>query len=271
MNFGKQLKELRKNQGMSQTDFAKVLGVTQATIANYEKNARQPNLEQLIQISEFFDVSVDYLMGLPGRHTAMFDPTLDHIQNADLFLDLILSENMEAIHKFITKYLDIYTFDDLLFQLFRYSLTKLGWLWEVEEITISEEHRVSNLLEEILDGLDFEIETSKNKRIIGMTVPGEKHTMGLKMLMTALKYRGYKTHYIGEGVPLEDFIKYTGKLQPDVIILSITSPYFKEKAEMYLDKINAKEIYLVGMGTSGLLIEGVDVLRDYRTCLEVIK
>ena len=42
---------------------AKVLGVTIRTITNYENGSREPKIAYLIMIADFFDVSIDYLVG----------------------------------------------------------------------------------------------------------------------------------------------------------------------------------------------------------------
>lgn len=57
------LLELRAEKAMSQRQMAKVLGISHGTYNNWKNGNTQPSIEQLIQISKFFDVSVDYLIG----------------------------------------------------------------------------------------------------------------------------------------------------------------------------------------------------------------
>jgi transcriptional regulator with XRE-family HTH domain len=63
MNFGKQLKDLRNQKGLKQTDMAALLGITVRAYQNYELEAREPSLSVLIALADFFDVSLDYLVG----------------------------------------------------------------------------------------------------------------------------------------------------------------------------------------------------------------
>ena len=60
---GYRLKELRKNRGITQQELANVLGVTKATICCYEKETRLPSFNNLIDLSNYFDVTIDYLAG----------------------------------------------------------------------------------------------------------------------------------------------------------------------------------------------------------------
>lgn len=57
------LKELRNEIGLSQAAVAEQLGITQQAYANYEREVRQPDLEMLLKLSSFFNVSVDFLLG----------------------------------------------------------------------------------------------------------------------------------------------------------------------------------------------------------------
>lgn len=57
------LLELRTERELSQRKMAKVLNISQGTYNNWENSNTQPSIEQLIQLAEFFGVSVDYLIG----------------------------------------------------------------------------------------------------------------------------------------------------------------------------------------------------------------
>lgn len=63
MNLGQVLAKLRKNKGLNQRDFAQAIGMSSGAIAMWETNRRQPDLEMLLKISNYFNVSVDYLLG----------------------------------------------------------------------------------------------------------------------------------------------------------------------------------------------------------------
>ena len=63
IKFPERLKELRQEKGLSQRALAKVLHVTQPAIVRWETGQQTPNLEMLVTISKFFNVSLDYLVG----------------------------------------------------------------------------------------------------------------------------------------------------------------------------------------------------------------
>lgn len=61
--FSKRLYELRINKGLTQPELAKDLNVAKQTISNWENDNRSPDNEMLIKIANYFDVSLDYLLG----------------------------------------------------------------------------------------------------------------------------------------------------------------------------------------------------------------
>lgn len=61
--FAKRLKELRKEKNLLQSDVAKALNTTQRKISYWETEMIEPDLASLWKLSEYFDVSVDYLIG----------------------------------------------------------------------------------------------------------------------------------------------------------------------------------------------------------------
>ena len=63
MILGYRLRELRKENRMSQADLGKLLGVSKVSISGYEKGTRIPSLQILNGILDVFGVSADYLMG----------------------------------------------------------------------------------------------------------------------------------------------------------------------------------------------------------------
>ena len=63
MSFGENLKKLRKRANFSQTELAKLLDINQYNISFWEIGRSEPNIEQLIKLSEILNVPTDYLLG----------------------------------------------------------------------------------------------------------------------------------------------------------------------------------------------------------------
>ena len=62
--FGRRLRELRKEEGLSQRDLGEKLGACNQAVSFWETGSREPDLDTLKALAQIFDVSADYLLGL---------------------------------------------------------------------------------------------------------------------------------------------------------------------------------------------------------------
>lgn len=62
------LRELREENSMSQAEMAKLLGCSQQTYSRYETHTTEIPLEQLIFLADYYDTSVDFLLGITNHN-----------------------------------------------------------------------------------------------------------------------------------------------------------------------------------------------------------
>lgn len=71
MDFPARLVALRQSKHLTQKQLAQAVGLSEIAIQNYENQRRKPTFDVLIALADFFDVSLDYLVGRsddPARH-----------------------------------------------------------------------------------------------------------------------------------------------------------------------------------------------------------
>lgn len=61
--IGNRIKLLREELGLKQEELAKKMSVSPSSIGMYERNLREPNNELTLKFANFFNVSIDYLLG----------------------------------------------------------------------------------------------------------------------------------------------------------------------------------------------------------------
>lgn len=71
--IGERIKELRKAKDMTQTELAKLLETSHATVAMIETNKRKPSPDLLMKISNYFNCSIDFLLGNSNFKTPLPD------------------------------------------------------------------------------------------------------------------------------------------------------------------------------------------------------
>lgn len=84
---GEILKKLRKERGLSQLELSKKMKVTQSTIASLETGRREASNELMINLANFFNVSLDYLNGLTDTRNGNENET---VKSEGLVRDLLI-------------------------------------------------------------------------------------------------------------------------------------------------------------------------------------
>ncbi|MCI5797367.1 MAG: helix-turn-helix domain-containing protein [Firmicutes bacterium] len=63
--FSERIKELRLEKNVSQQELAKKLGFNRSAISEWENRGKEPSFITLCDLAQYFDVSIDYLLGYP--------------------------------------------------------------------------------------------------------------------------------------------------------------------------------------------------------------
>lgn len=79
--FGDRLKELRKSQELTQDDLAIAINVSRQSIGNYENYSVYPDLDILVRIADFFNISTDYIL---CRTNEKYNPNLSTKNNKEI-------------------------------------------------------------------------------------------------------------------------------------------------------------------------------------------
>ena len=64
LNIGSKLRQLRESRGLEINDVANILGMKRERYNHYEVDAREPSLDTVVKLANFYGVSVDYLLGV---------------------------------------------------------------------------------------------------------------------------------------------------------------------------------------------------------------
>lgn len=86
--MGNRIKELRKSRGMNQEALASYIGVSQQTISKIERNTDSLSTDILIQLSEYFDVTTDYILGVSDekRNTIIENKVKNRLEEYNEFV-----------------------------------------------------------------------------------------------------------------------------------------------------------------------------------------
>ena len=98
------IKQLRKKKGISQSELAEVIGVKNNTVSTWERGTRKPDFEALNLLSDYFEVSFEYILGSSDKEDARVKPTQDELDQLALSaLADDLYDNMKKYCRLSTK------------------------------------------------------------------------------------------------------------------------------------------------------------------------
>ncbi|XBX10726.1 helix-turn-helix transcriptional regulator (plasmid) [Enterocloster clostridioformis] len=93
--IGERLYDLRKDAGLTQTELGNILSVNKHAISSYERDKSEPPDELKILIARYFNVSIDYLLGLTDS------PAPRPVKNMIVLPDNIPDDGKSEIREFV--------------------------------------------------------------------------------------------------------------------------------------------------------------------------
>lgn len=96
------LKKLRKNCNLSQQKLADILHVSQQSIYKYENDITSPDLETLVRMADYFDTSIDYIVGYTDI-SHKIEPVTENMLNSDEMFLIEQYRRLSPKHKNIIK------------------------------------------------------------------------------------------------------------------------------------------------------------------------
>jgi methanogenic corrinoid protein MtbC1 len=250
-SFAFRLKELRKSNKISQKILAGEIGVAQTTIANYEQDARFPDEKTLHSIADYFGVSMDYLL---GRSEKLYEPKDSNlaalIKNnysmeemnylAKQYMEMVLKGDKQAASKLIlnelSKGIEI---KDLYIHIFEQSLKQIGRLWELNQLDVATEHYFSNFTITVMNQLYSYLKNVAKYpyTAVSLSVNGELHNIGLRMVSDLLEMEGFTTFFLGTNLPTQSIINILKEKQANILAISATMDYHVNAVRDLIDSV----------------------------------
>lgn len=116
MLIGQRLKKLREEHDLRQEDLANIIKCSRTTIANYEQNKRTPSLDILCELADYFNVSLEYIVGRTSIKEKHYTSLIQFDLQSDNSIIFLLDPNNGRIIDFSKNAINFYGYSrqDLL-------------------------------------------------------------------------------------------------------------------------------------------------------------
>lgn len=128
MDLGKKLIELRKNKKLSQEQLAEEINVTRQTISNWENGKFYPDIDALVRISKYFNISLDDLLNYDDKVLKYLKDSTDVVKSNKHLLYAILL-NIVIIILFIIIGLTLNESTTIIIIVFTVSIISFSYLF----------------------------------------------------------------------------------------------------------------------------------------------
>jgi DNA-binding transcriptional MerR regulator len=188
------------------------------------------------------------------QHAAeiLLDTDVEGRDEINSFIENILDLDEASIQSSLKRINQKIGLEELYTEVLIPLLEKIGTLWQVDAITVSHEHFMSNILREFLISQITAIENGRVSRgkVVLFLPEHEKHELSLLFYYYLLKKKNYDCFYLGQSVPMKDLRTFINETQPDFIITSliaeITAEDFKNLFTDLIQLIKPHQIYAGG-------------------------
>jgi len=171
-------------------------------------------------------------------------PASDHFLKPfrDQFIAYLLQGNRikanELVQELISRDVSI---TDVYMEIFHESQREIGRLWQLNKITIAEEHYCTAATQLIMGQL-YPLIFATPKRdlvFVGACVGGELHELGVRMVSDFLELAGWNTYYLGANTPIKSVVETVVKEKANIIGISVTMSFHIDEAIQLIEMIRS--------------------------------
>ena len=209
-------------RGVSATDFSDSLTIM------HEVVRERLSPEQRSVIDEYFEGTLKRVSAAVSDVAPTLEGTGPYSSLAQEFLKLLLNGERHIASRLVLDAIESgVTVKDVYLNVFQASQRELGRLWQLNQITIAQEHYCTAATQLIMAQLYPRIfRGEKNgRKMIATSVAGELHEIGVRIIADFFEMEGWDTYYLGANSPAQTIVQTITELRPNLLAISATMTF----------------------------------------------
>jgi methanogenic corrinoid protein MtbC1 len=214
------------------------------TTLNCMNQSLQENLQsdQAALARSFIDAALEHLPRAPETLGSFILPESPLYELASHYLDALLRGDRHVASRMILDSVAHGTqVKDIYLQVFQPSQQEIGRLWQMNQISVAQEHFCTAATQMVMSQLYPHIFATQKTgyRLVATSVGGELHEIGVRMVTDFLEMEGWDTYYLGANTPTESILRAIAERQADVVAISATISFHVSKVAELIDRIRS--------------------------------
>lgn len=206
---------------ISTEELSETLDITLKILQNHYPEASD-------KLAEFINLGLEHLDNAPSTipsflETDTLPPSLIALRQE--YLDSLLQGNRRLSSRLILNAVaEGIAVKDIYLHVFQVTLYEIGRLWQMNHISVAQEHYCTAVTQQIMSQLyDYIFNTPRNDRCLVATCIGnELHEIGIRMVADFFELNGWDTYYLGANTPTDSIIQTLNERKADVLAISAT-------------------------------------------------
>ncbi len=156
------------------------------------------------------------------------DPTAPHARLAREYLALLLDGDRRSASELILGVVSAgLSIREVYLQIFGPIQREIGHLWQSGRLTVAQEHFCTAATQSIMSQLYPQLLSMERRKgkIVALSVSGELHEIGLRMVTDLLEMEGWSTYYLGTNTPSTAICEVVIDQEADLVAISATMTY----------------------------------------------
>jgi methanogenic corrinoid protein MtbC1 len=196
------------------------------------------------QIANFIEMGLNQLKEAPEVAPSFLDESHPLSTLAHQYLDTLRNGERSTASQLILSAVDHgVSIKDIYLNVFQPSQYEIGRLWQINQMSVAEEHFCTAATQSIMTQLYSKIfNTEKNgRRMVATCVGDELHEIGLRMVADFFELEGWDTYYIGSNVPASSIIRALAERKPDILAVSATMTFHIKLVADLIEQVRAAD------------------------------